>query len=320
MRFFNLLVRYATFIAAVGGILMMGQVLQVIHASESPVIPPPPVVPPEKPFESSIAGTGILEALSENVSIGVPQPGLVTEVSVKVSDKVKKGDPLMKIDDRELLAQLINQRASVAVSKATLEVKQATLAKMQDMLDRMNAVPDKRAISMDDLHNRTNDVLVAKADCSAAQSQLLAAEAAVKSSETLLNRLTILAPRDGTIIQVNIRAGEYASTQPHAAPLLLGDLDKLQVRTDIDEQSASRIRAGQAAKAYVKGDTTHPITLNFVRIEPYVIPKVSLTGSSTERVDTRVLQVIYSLQLPPDQPLYVGQQMDVFIDGGTHAK
>ena len=159
-----------------------------------------------------------------------------------------------------------------------------------------------------------------QADCSAAQSQLLAAEAAVKSSETLLNRLTILAPRDGTIIQVNIRAGEYASTQPHAAPLLLGDLDKLQVRTDIDEQSASRIRAGQAAKAYVKGDTTHPITLNFVRIEPYVIPKVSLTGSSTERVDTRVLQVIYSLQLPPDQPLYVGQQMDVFIDGGTHAK
>ena len=314
MRFFNIFIRYATFIAAFGGIWMMGQVLQVIHASESPTIPPPPVAPPQKPFETNIAGTGILEALSENVSIGVPQPGLVTAVSVKVSDKVKKGDPLMKIDDRELLAQLTNQRASVAVSKAALQLKQASLAKVQDMLDRMNAVPDKRAISMDDLHNRTNDVLVAKADCSSAEAQLLAAEAAVKSSETLLARLTIVAPRDGTIIQVNVREGEYASTQPKVAPLILGDLDKLQVRTDIDEQSAARIRAGQPAKAFVKGDSAHAISLNFVRIEPFVIPKVSLTGSSTERVDTRVLQVIYSLQQPPDQPLYVGQQMDVFID------
>ena len=316
MRFINLIVRYATFLAAAAGIWMMFQVIQIIHASESPTIPPPPVAPPQKPFESSIAGTGILEALSENVSIGVPQSGLVTEVAVKVSDKVKKGDPLMKIDDRELQAQLINQRAAVVVSKATVQLKQASLAKTQDMLDRMNAVPDKRAISMDDLRNRTNDVQVAKADLGAAEAQLSAAEAAVKSSETLLDRLTILAPRDGTIIQVNIRAGEYASTQPRLAPIILGDLDKLQVRTDIDEQSASRIRSGQPAKAYVKGDSAHAILLNFVRIEPYVIPKVSLTGSSTERVDTRVLQVIYSLQQPGDQPLYVGQQMDVFIDAG----
>ncbi|MDB6139289.1 MAG: putative Membrane-fusion protein [Verrucomicrobiaceae bacterium] len=317
MRFFNIFIRYATFLAAIGGIFLMVQVIQIIHASESPTIPPPPVAPPEKPYENSIAGTGILEALSENVSIGVPQSGLVTDVSVKVSDKVKKGDPLMKIDDRELQAQLINQQAAVAVSKATLELKQATLAKTQDMLDRMNAVQDKRAISMDDLHNRTNDVLVAKADRGAAEAQLRSAEAAVASSETLLKRLTILAPRDGTIIQVNVRTGEYASTQPHSAPILLGDLDKLQVRTDIDEQSASRIRPGQPAKAFVKGDTAHAISLSFLRIEPYVIPKVSLTGSSTERVDTRVLQVIYSLQQPADQPLYVGQQMDVFIDSGV---
>ncbi len=314
MRFLNQFLRYATFAAAIGGIWMMTQVLQLIHASESATIPPPPVAPPTKPFEHNIAGTGILEALSENVAIGVPQAGLVTEVRVKVSDKVKKGDEIMKIDDRELTAQLITQRASVAVSQATIELKQATLAKMQDMLDRMNAVPDKRAISMDDLKNRNNDVLVAKADVSAAKAQLLAAEAAVKSTETLLERLTIAAPRDGTILQVNIRAGEYASTQPKAAPIILGDLDQLQVRTDIDEQSATRIRPGQAAKAFVKGDTQHAVALKFVRIEPYVIPKVSLTGSSTERVDTRVLQVIYSLQRPTDPPLYVGQQMDVFIE------
>jgi hypothetical protein len=53
--------------------------------------------------------------------------------------------------------------------------------------------------------------------------------------------------------------------------------------------------------------------MRFVRFEPYVVPKKSLTGDSTERVDTRVLQVIYSFDRG-SLPIYVGQQMDVFID------
>jgi multidrug efflux pump subunit AcrA (membrane-fusion protein) len=313
MRFISLLIRYATFLLAFLGIYLMSQVIATIHAAESTTIPPPPVAPPKKPFERAIAGTGIVEALSENVAIGVPVPGVVTEVFVKVSGKVKKGDPLMKIDDRELSAQLITQRASVAVSKATVQLKQANHTKVQDMLDRMNAVEDKRAISQDDLRNRTNDVAVAKADTEAAKAQLLAAEAAVQSTEKLLERLTILAPRDGTILQLNIRAGEYASTMPKQAPIVLGDLEQLQIRCDIDEQNAVRVSGDMPAIAYVKGDSENQVPLTFVRIEPFVIPKMSLTGSSTERVDTRVLQVIYSLAKPTAHPLYVGQQVDVFI-------
>ena len=65
---------------------------------------------------------------------------------------------------------------------------------------------------------------------------------------------------------------------------------------------------GQPAR---RPDKKYPLT--FVRIEPYVIPKKSLTGDNTERVDTRVMQVIYSLK-PEGKPIYVGQQLDVFID------
>jgi hypothetical protein len=54
--------------------------------------------------------------------------------------------------------------------------------------------------------------------------------------------------------------------------------------------------------------------LRFVRVEPYVIPKRNLTGDSTERVDTRVLQVIFSLD--PGARVYAGQQLDVFVDAG----
>ena len=62
--------------------------------------------------------------------------------------------------------------------------------------------------------------------------------------------------------------------------------------------------------------TGHEVRLRFVRVEPLVIPKKALTGENTERVDTRVLQAIYAIDRA-DHPIYVGQQLDVFIDSGT---
>ena len=88
----------------------------------------------------------------------------------------------------------------------------------------------------------------------------------------------------------------------------------LQVRADVDEINASHVRPGAAAVAHLKGDAERSFPLKFVRIDPYMIPKQSLTGSNSERVDVRVLEVIYSFD-PPPFPVYAGQQVDVFING-----
>ena len=84
------------------------------------------------------------------------------------------------------------------------------------------------------------------------------------------------------------------------------------MRVDIDEHDIPRFRpaagAGHAARR-----PERRFRLKFVRVEPYVIPKKSLTGDNTERVDTRVLQVIYAME--PTSRRVRRQQMDVFIDG-----
>lgn len=98
------------------------------------------------------------------------------------------------------------------------------------------------------------------------------------------------------------------------APILLGSINEFQVRADVDEQIAPRVKSGSKAIGYLKGDTRHPVRMEFVRIEPYVTPKRNLTGSSTERVDTRVLQVIYKFPNNLNRRIYVGQQMDLFIE------
>lgn len=262
-------------------------------------MPEPPIQPPVNPYEASVAASGIIEALSENVSIGVPSAGLVTKVHVKVWDTITEGQPLFTLDSRDLEAQLKVDQASVTVADATLE-------RLKDQLARLKSVNDVRAVSRDEVRTRENDVAVAAA-------QLEAARAKVTQDQMLIERLIVRAPKAGAVLQVNIRPGEYASATPKNAAILLGDMERMQVRADVDEQNATRLQPGQTATAYVKGDTTQPIALRFERIEPFVVPKTSLTGSSTERVDTRVLQVIYTFERPSDRAVYVGQQMDLFV-------
>jgi HlyD family secretion protein len=273
--------------------------LMVARLHSEPPLPPPPITPPTKPYAASIAASGIVETLSDNVALGVPEAGLVAHVYIKVWDFVEAGQPLFTLDDRDLQAQLTVNEANAAVADATLR-------RLRDQLTRLQGVNDPRAVSRDEVRTKENDVAVA-------QAQLDAARALVAQSRVRCQRMMVTSPRAGTILQLNVRPGEYASATPKSPAILLGDLERLQVRADVDEQNAASLQPGQAATAYVKGDTTSPITLRFLRIEPFVTPKVSLTGSSTERVDTRVLQVIYAFDRPKDRNLYVGQQVDLFV-------
>jgi len=140
------------------------------------------------------------------------------------------------------------------------------------------------------------------------------AESAVKEAEAEIERRTIRAPVDATVLQVKVRAGEYATPAALATPLMvLGNIDTLVARVDVDENDAWRLAPDSPAVAAVRGNPSLKTQLKFLRVEPYVIPKRSLTGDSTERVDTRVLQVLYTFD-PKSIPVRVGQQMDVFIE------
>ncbi|NJM36738.1 MAG: hypothetical protein HC845_02045 [Akkermansiaceae bacterium] len=90
MKTLSAIFRYGTILVACAGIFLMSRALRA-QAENQPIVGGnPPVMPPEKPYKEAVAATGILEALSENVAIGVPIPTLVTDVFVKVNDSVKK--------------------------------------------------------------------------------------------------------------------------------------------------------------------------------------------------------------------------------------
>ncbi len=140
------------------------------------------------------------------------------------------------------------------------------------------------------------------------------AKAAVSLAQRDLELRTVRAPIDGTVLQVNVRPGEYAQAGGSGQPLIvMGALDPLYLRVDVDEADIPRWRPGAPATASVRGDAQHPMRLVFVRQEPLVVPKRALSGLGTERVDTRVMQVIYQIETAGASVL-PGQQLDVFIE------
>ena len=64
--------------------------------------------------------------------------------------------------------------------------------------------------------------------------------------------------------------------------------DAAQLRADFDGDRAWKVRTDASAIAQIKSRPGKDIRLRLVRIELYIVPKKSLTGRSSERVDTRV--------------------------------
>ena len=330
----------------------------VVRAARPTQVAPAAAEPPRSPFEGTIAGSGIVEPAGQNVAIGTALSGLVLEVAVRHGQNVKAGELLFRVDDRELAAKVQVREAALLASRAELSRLQAlpraedrepllaALAAVQAEFDDAKAqwdmadsVTDKRALSAELLARRKFQVAGAQArvasakaqitrleagawepDLALAKARIAGEEAALHEAQTALLRASVRAPSDGTVLQINVRVGEFASAASPTPWIVLGDLSHLVVRVDIDENDAWRFREGARAHAFVRGNRDIKAALEFVRVEPYVVPKRSLTGDSTERVDTRVLQALYRFD-PKLMSVYVGQQVDVFVevtpDGGA---
>ena len=283
---------------------------QPVREVTEPVSPPP-----ASSFTDTVAAVGLIEASTEHISVGTPLSGVVTEVLVSLNQSVRAGTPLFRLDTRALQASLAVHESQLTAARARQATAQCQVEDLNDRLERSLKLRSSTVISEDELIRTRFALKMSQARVVEAQAEVAVAEASAASVRTEITRSTILAPMDATVLQLKIRPGEFATAAgaPTSPLLLLGNLSPLHLRVDIDEHEAWRVQPGTRAKGHVRGNATLASPLSFVRFEPFVIPKRSLTGDSIERVDTRVLQAIYRLDRT-DLRLYAGQQMDVFIE------
>ncbi|MFM7109252.1 MAG: HlyD family secretion protein [Planctomycetaceae bacterium] len=317
--------------------------------------PPPPIAPATSPFGDTLAAAGVVEARTENIAVGSPTAGVVVEVLVRVGDAVKPGDPLFRLDDRELRGELAVKQAAVSQAKSELVRLQAeprkekipvqaaavaearaAVVRERDALARAEETFARKVTTEQDLIARREAFAAAQAMLDRAQADLdlleagawqydrdvasaavSRAQADVDKIEVEIDRLVVRSLVAGRVLKVDVRPGEFVGAPAGQPLVILGDIERLHVRVDVDEFDIPRFRPGAPAVAVPRGNLQQRYPLEFVRVEPFVIPKKSLTGETTERVDTRVLQVIYSCDPAGLPPLFVGQQVEVYVDSAA---
>jgi len=266
---------------------------------------------------------------------------------------VKAGQPLFVIDQRMLRTQLQSAQArqevarrklaqleslpraeDLARAEAVVEQRKAAMQDAQSRLDRLNQIADPTAISPNERPTREYELANARARLAEAQADLAAVhvgtypedlaiaradvqvtEAEVRALETDVDRSVVRAPIDATILRVTARAGQFASASSGGGDGLvtLGQLSPLHIRVDVDELDAWRFDPSGRAVAVLRGGKRVEFPIAYVRTVPVVIPKRTLTGENSERIDTRVLQLIY--RFVQDEPgVLPGQVLDVYVE------
>ncbi len=241
----------------------------------------------------------------------------------------------------ELKAQPRRETLAIAEAQVTLAQSNSKVASDQYEKDRASFEIDPRSVSRDVLDTAEDTAKQAAAGLELArrqyeltkagawsfdivdqQRQYEALRQAYEAANALLQKYTIRASVAGVVLTMNATVGAYASAQgafnPHTEgfdPIVtMGSIqDHLAVRCYVDEILISRLPSKWHIKAQMAiTGTDIKVPLEFVRVQPYVSPKIELSNERQERVDLRVLPVIFRFE-KRDVPVYPGQLVDVYI-------
>lgn len=321
-------------------------VMQPATAIEQPLS-----APPMRAYAATVAAVGLVEPASELVAVSSRVPGWIQTVQATAGQIVEIGAPLFSLDDSDLRAELALREQAVEVAasrvarlrslprpedvpiaRAAVAAAEADLGDAQAKLRIVEAVADPRAVSDEDRSERRQSVahrqaqlasreaelvrLLAGAwtqDLVIAEAELRLAQRAAERVQADIERLTTRSPMRALVLKVTARAGQYAPAGVLEEPLVtIGSPGPLHVRADINEEDVPRIGTATDAVATVRGNGSRRIALELVRTEPLVVPKRALSGFAQERVDTRVMQMVFRVRDQAPE-LRIGQQVDIYI-------
>ncbi len=291
-----------------------------------------------------VSGTIVKITVAEGEAVQQGTPLLVMD------DSVQRATALQQKSQAEAAFALLQElraqprKENLEVVEAQVALAQASLKNSQDQLDkqRRSYELEPRSVSRDTLDNAENAVKVAKAnldvvarqyeltragawiyDIRNQENQHIALTKAFQASSSLLGKYIVKAPADGVILSINTAVGSYISpqgtydtyTQGFIPVLVMGSGQaRLGVRCYIDEILIPKLPPSSKMKAtmFIRG-TDITVPLEYVRTQPYVSPKIMLSNQRTERVDVRVLPVIFRFERPKNLDVYPGQLVDVYI-------
>ncbi|HTW35339.1 MAG TPA: biotin/lipoyl-binding protein [Rhizomicrobium sp.] len=316
-------------------LIFLGSALGVIIAlvsayvfGQQPSALPPEYNPAANPYAHGIYSEGIVESVQsqgENINIYPEVTGPITRVLVAEGQAVRKGQPLVTIDDSIQRPTTEQQKAQVDVTVAQIAAGKATLKSAADTYSKQERSYelDPKSVSKDVLDTDRNAVKIAQTNLVVFERQSVEQAKTYAASAALLAKYTIKAPADGVVLSIQSAPGSYVSTQgaydsytQGFDPLIVMGTQPatLEVRTYVDEILIPRLQNAKAMKGemFIRGTNIH-VPLTFTRVQPFVSPKIELSDERQELVDVRVLPIVFQFQRPKNVNVYPGQLVDVYV-------
>jgi HlyD family secretion protein len=286
--------------------------------------------------------TKVLVHEGQSVLAGTPLFTIDDSVQRPTTEQLKSQSEASLALLEELKAQPRKETLAIAVSQVGLAESNLKVARDEYDKRRASYDIDPKSISKDVLDTAEDAVEQAAAalDVASKQYELTKAGAwsydianqakqyealsqAYKAANALLQKHSVKAPGKGVVLAVNAAVGSFVSSQGAYDPypqqfdplVVMGaPQDHLAVRCFVDEILVSRLPSSLHIRAEMslRGSFTNKVPLEFVRVQPYVSPKIELSNQRQEKVDLRVLPVIFRFE-KKDAPVYPGQLVDVFI-------
>jgi ABC exporter DevB family membrane fusion protein len=300
-----------------------------------------------------VAGNGIVEPADRETRVAGLVGGRIESILVREGQVVEKGAVLAIIEGKPDVAALAAAEAELEQAKADLartvrglrkedvdaivadtaaqraraELSTQQLARVTELakggaataeeLDkaRQQADADRSALEAAEARrraaltgSRAEDVLSARARLAAAQARRDQAAAIVEGKQ-------VRAPIAGEILSVRYRAGEYYSVVQNVdALIVMGDTSKLRVRMDVDERDIGRVREGQTAFATLNAYPGKRFYGKVVEIGKRMGRKNVRSDDPTERIDTKILEVV--IELDEKQGLVPGLRVTSYVQTG----
>jgi HlyD family secretion protein len=299
---------------------------------------------------------GLVEPRSGEIRVFAPVIGRISEVPVAVNDKVLADEPLVRLDDEEARARVAAQRAETAMREKERNEKSAgkaanrrraedAVADAEEALEDARSAFDSAAIAKRAGKGSDATVSNARAAWTSAQENLLhqreelqhvesesetplptqlegqlqVARSDLRSSIAELQKLIVRAPIGSTVLQVNAKVGELATPSSTQPLILLGDLSKLRVRAELDEQDVGKIKQGDKAVVRAAAFPGREFSGAVATIAPIVVPGRISPPGSRNLTDVSVTEVV--VDLDDAGPLLAGMKVDVYFQpGGSTAQ
>jgi HlyD family secretion protein len=215
----------------------------------------------------SVVGNLIGEA---TVDVAPKTGGRLTSVSVKLGDRVRRGQVIAKIEDREMVEQVRQAEASQRVGEATIRQREADLKLAETSVERSRNLYGRQLLPKQTLDDSEARYTAAVAQVDLARAQLAQNQARLEELRINLSNTSVESPVDGFVAQRRVDPGAWVSQ--NAPVVSVVDISNLRLVANVVEKDLRMVGVGDPAVVEVDAFPGETFRGRIARVAPILDP------------------------------------------------